>query len=331
LTPNNFAAVLAKIRVEKLPAETRLFIEGERDGQAVYLLSGEVVLSSSDSANVRIVVGGTEVARYALAQLNPRQFTGIAKTPVTVARIDNKLLDQVLTWDQSAAGYEVTEIDASQDNDWMSSLLRSESFRKLPPANISALFERFKHIDVKSGQIIIRQGDTGGEHYYLIKSGKADVLHRSEKTHKVSVIAKLQKGEGFGEEALLSGEPRNATVVMVKSGSLMRLQRKDFDEMLREPLVRWVNLDEAKAMVLSGARLLDVRVEDEFRNGTIKGSDNLPLYRLRALSAELDAKRPYIVFCQTGNRSSAAAFLLSRQGFEVSVLRGGLSGLARPG
>jgi rhodanese-related sulfurtransferase len=109
----------------------------------------------------------------------------------------------------------------------------------------------------------------------------------------------------------------------------MRLGRKDFDELMREPLVQWVTLDQARALAQKGAGLIDVRTEDEFRNGTVKGSINMPLYLLRRKARELDSKRHYVVFCQTGSRSCAAAFLLSQRGFEVSVLRGGLGGLSR--
>lgn len=56
---------------------------------------------------------------------------------------------------------------------------------------------------------------------------------------------------------------------------------------------------------------------------------NLPLYQLRLKASSLEPRRHYIVFCQTGSRSCAAAFLLSQRGFEVSVLRGGLNGLTR--
>ena len=237
------------------------------------------------------------------------------------------MLDRLLTWDQTA-GYEVTEYDGSQDLEWMIRMLRSETFQKLPPSNINALFARFEPIEVKANQVIIRQGDAG-DFYYIIKTGKANVSRKTEKDGKVSVVGQLGEGDGFGEEALLSGAPRNATVVMAAEGVLMRLTRKDFDELMREPLVKWVTLDQAKALAQQGAGLLDVRTEDEFRNGTIKGSINLPLTLLRRKAAELDSKRHYVVLCQTGSRSCAAAFLLTQRGFEVSVLRGGLNGLTR--
>ena len=54
---------------------------------------------------------------------------------------------------------------------------------------------------------------------------------------------------------------------------------------------------------------------------------NLPLYLLRHKLDVLDRKTPYVVYCDTGRRSSAAAFILNQQGFETAVLKGGLKTL----
>ncbi len=327
LTPENFRELAAKAIIERLPAGSQLFKQGDHDSYSIYLLAGEMDLTSTSTNLSLHVKAGSDEACYALAQLKPRQYTGTARTPVTVARVDGHLLDRLLTWDQTT-GYEVTEFDGSQDTEWMMRMLRGATFQQLPPSNINALFARFAPVEVKAGQAIIRQGEPG-KYYYIIKTGKVSVSRKADKTGKVSLLAQLGDGDGFGEEALLSGAPRNATVVMLTDGVLMQLARKDFDELMREPLVKWATLEEARAQAQAGARLLDVRTEDEYRHGTIKGSVNLPLYLLRLKAASLDPKSHYIVFCQTGSRSCAAAFLLSQRGFEVSVLRGGLGGLSR--
>ncbi len=326
LTPENFRELANQAVIEKFPAGSQLFKQGDHDGYSIYLLEGEVDLTSASTHQSLHVKAGSDEARYALAQLKPRQYTGTATTPVTIARVDSHLLDRLLTWDQTT-GYEVTEFDGSEDTEWMMRMLRSATFQQLPPSNINALFARFAPVEVKAGQAIIRQGEPG-KNYYVIKAGKASVSHKGNKAAKVSLLAQLGEGDGFGEEALLSGAPRNATVVMLTDGVLMRIGKKDFDELMREPLVKWVTLDEARMQAQAGAKLLDVRTEDEFRHGTIKGSVNLPLPMLRLMAAKLDPKSHYIVFCQTGSRSCAAAFLLSQRGFEVSVLRGGLGKLA---
>ena len=92
-----------------------------------------------------------------------------------------------------------------------------------------------------------------------------------------------------------------------------------------------VELDEAKAMVAKGAVLMDVRMESEHKAGSIKGSLNVPLFMLRLKADSLDKSKTYICYCETGRRSSAAAFLLSEQGFDSVVLKGGLQGIPRRG
>jgi len=325
LTRHNLKLLAEEAKIQSLPAGTHLFAEGDEDKLSIYLLSGEVMLTASDRIRPRQLVGGTPSASYPLAQLKPRQFSGIAVTPLSILSIDSRLIDRMLSWDQVAT-YEINEFESSEDMEWMMRLLRSETFQKLPAVNTNELFRRFQPIRVKAGQIIVRQGDQG-DYYYLIKTGRADVLCKIEKGHKVSVIAQIQEGEGFGEDALLTGAPRNATVVMAADGVLMRLKREDFDELLREPLVDWLELDKIRSLVITGAVLLDVRLEDEFLHATIKGSVNFPLYLLRKKVAELDINRHYIAFCQTGSRSCATAFLLAQRGYKVSVLRGGLEGL----
>ena len=54
----------------------------------------------------------------------------------------------------------------------------------------------------------------------------------------------------------------------------------------------------------------------------------MPLSALRDQSAELDSDVSYVVCCDTGRRSSAAAYILSERGFNASVLKGGLNQLA---
>jgi rhodanese-related sulfurtransferase len=77
-------------------------------------------------------------------------------------------------------------------------------------------------------------------------------------------------------------------------------------------------------MIAKGARWLDVRLPSEHQNLAIEGSINIPLYFIRLKISTLDRSTRYIVYCDTGRRSSAAAFILVERGFDALVLRGGL-------
>jgi rhodanese-related sulfurtransferase len=242
------------------------------------------------------------------------------------------LLDILLTWDQ-LSGIEVAEVSENEDDeadgsDWMTRILQSKAFLRIPPANIQHMFMRLQEVPVKTGQAVITQGEDG-DFYYIISRGRCKVTRESANGASVT-LAQLSDGDAFGEEALLSDSKRNATITMETDGLLMRLSKEDFEELLKAPMLSEVDLEEAKSMVGKGAVLMDVRMESEHKAGSIKGSLNVPLFMLRLKADALDKSKTYICYCETGRRSSAAAFLLSEQGFDSVVLKGGLQGIPRP-
>jgi CRP-like cAMP-binding protein len=323
LNAENFQELAGKAYVEEVAAGKTIFKIGDHDRKAVYLLEGQVILTDS-GGNTVTVTGGTDATKHALASHQPRQHIAKAKSDCKITRFDSDLLDILLTWDQ-LSGIEVTEIQVDEggdeDSDWMTRILRSQAFLQIPPANIQAMFMRMQEVPVRAGEVVIRQGEEG-DFYYIIKAGKAKVT-RATKTGAELVLAHLKDGDAFGEEALLSEAKRNATITMDGDGVLMRLSKDDFNALLKEPMLSWVTLEEAKEKVKAGAKWLDVRLESEHANTGIPGSLNLPLFMLRLKADSLDARVPYIVYCDTGRRSSAAAFLLNERGFHAYVLKGG--------
>jgi CRP-like cAMP-binding protein len=326
LNHESFHELAGKTYVEEVAAGKTIFRRGDTDKKTTYVLEGEVQLTS-DKGISSTVVGGTTNARHPLAHNQPRQHTAVARSACKIARIDSDLLDILLTWDQ-LSGIEVSEIhpetgtNEDAETDWMTRILQSQAFRQIPAANIQAMFMRMQEKPARAGDTIIKQGDDG-DYYYIIKSGKAKVT-RPSKTGAELVLAQLAEGDSFGEEALLSEAKRNANVIMLTDGNLMRLSKEDFNSLLKEPMVNWVTRSDAEARTAQGAQWLDVRLESEFANDGIKGSINIPLFMLRMKAETLDPKSEYIVYCDTGRRSSAAAFLLNERGIRAFVLKGGI-------
>ena len=128
---------------------------------------------------------------------------------------------------------------------------------------------------------------------------------------------------------MVSGASRNATVTMATDGMVMRLAKEDFDHLLKEPLLNRVSVDEARERINKGATWLDVRHAKEFRHSRMHKAVNIPLHEMRMRMSELDKSKNYICYCGTGRRSSAAAFLLVQNGFNVSVLNGGIQVMAK--
>ena len=72
------------------------------------------------------------------------------------------------------------------------------------------------------------------------------------------------------------------------------------------------------------ATFLDVRELDEYEQGMIPGAVNIPVGQLPDRTDELDPRRPTVVYCAGGYRSSVAASLLRQRGFaDVSDVLGG--------
>jgi rhodanese-related sulfurtransferase len=182
---------------------------------------------------------------------------------------------------------------------------------------------RMESVHQKSGQVVIQQDDPG-DYFYIIKEGRCLVTRATPANPKGVKLATLSVGDSFGEEALISDSKRNATVTMLSDGHLMRLNKDDFNSLLNEPLLDWVDYAEAKQLISQGALWLDVRLPAEYKSKHIKGSINIPLIFLRMKANSLDDSKKYIIYCDTGRRSSAASFLLNEKDIESCVLKDGV-------
>lgn len=74
-----------------------------------------------------------------------------------------------------------------------------------------------------------------------------------------------------------------------------------------------------------GAVLLDVRTPEEYEEGHIPGSRNIPLHAIDQISSVVKNKEtPLYVYCRSGSRSGQAESLLQRMGYSRAVNIGGI-------
>jgi len=331
LKKENQAALARKVFVKEMDGGRLLFKQGDQDKRVIWIVSGTVELRE-DERTIGVIKGGTPEARNPLTTKSPREFSARAMDQVEYLAIDGELLDVMITWDQTGT-YEVAELQSQFQNnegdDWMTTLLQSRAMQRIPPASIQAIFLRMERTPYRAGDVVIHQG-AEGDYFYCIVSGRCVVTRETPLNKDGIKLAELTVGDTFGEEALISEAKRNATVTMLTDGVLMRLSKADFRELMTEPLQRWVTPQEAEQLVASkGAHWLDVRLPSEFQNLAVEGAINIPLYFIRLKLSTLDRAKPYIVYCDTGRRSSAAAFILVERGFDAYVLKGGLASMER--
>jgi hypothetical protein len=236
----------------------------------------------------------------------PRRCSArVASDHIEYLAIDSDLLDVLITWDQTGQ-YEVGELRAGSqaDDDWMTLLLQSRAFHKIPPANLQAVFIRMERVNFAAGETVIRQGDEG-DYFYAIVSGRCLVTRETPLNRDGIKLAELGMGDTFGEEALISGARRNATVTMVTDGMLMRLGKEDFNSLLNEPMLNWVDYEAARGIVASGGRWLDVRLPSEFEHCHFEQAINVPLYFVRLKLKSLDP----LIHTSSAARTGGAARL----------------------
>ncbi|NLE68986.1 MAG: FAD-dependent oxidoreductase [Clostridiales bacterium] len=98
---------------------------------------------------------------------------------------------------------------------------------------------------------------------------------------------------------------------------------------LSDGLVRQVMFTDIRRLVEEGAVIIDVREEDEYALGHIKGAINIPLSRLRDRLEDIPRDVPLYLHCRSGQRSYNAARALMQRGFrEVYNIAGSFVALS---
>jgi MFS family permease len=101
-------------------------------------------------------------------------------------------------------------------------LLRSlRVFRALPVPALEGVAQAAEELEVAAGTVVIREGEHG-DRYFAIADGEVDVLHGREH------VARLGRGEGFGEIALLRDGIRTASVVAMTDARFVSVAREPF-------------------------------------------------------------------------------------------------------
>jgi putative ABC transport system ATP-binding protein len=100
-----------------------------------------------------------------------------------------------------------------------------ELFKALTPRQLTNVAEKMSKRHYAAGETIIRKGDPGTE-FFLVSDGEVEVIRDDHE------IARLGPSDFFGEVALISGEPRNATVVAQKAVDTYVLGKTDFEAAL---------------------------------------------------------------------------------------------------
>ncbi len=313
LSPERLQEIVNHIRIIELQQDEILQIRGSSSQDYLYLLEGEIDVVCE--GNITSLQHPDDTQRRPLIlPTEPRSCSIIARSNCIISHASREILDSIIAWDQ--IGRE------SRDTVKHIDLIRNALvFQRLPFEYIQSAFSRMKPRSYKQGDSIpAEQCDA----YYLILSGRAEVMKFDSTQQQYRRVAELGTGDIFGEEAQVSKRYHDETVVMQEDSEVLILGKQDYLELISRPVIRNIQAPVALTMLDNGYQLLDVRFPEEYTENRIPGAQLIPLDELNQRLGELDNKQPYIVYCHSGPRSTVAALILNEQGFEALSLEGGI-------
>lgn len=327
LPPENQEALLRACEFQTVFDGQVVYAQGHQDDYVHYLIDGTVELLWNGKV-VKRLPATSKAARRALDKPGRKRHTVRAVSNCIVLRIPRPDFDMQLDEGSLLTGprqVEVSEIAAEKSSNWMIKMLQSDLFERLPAINIQKIFGRMERVEVEADQVVVKQGDEG-DYYYVIERGYCEVSRHILGGKEIH-LADLGAGDAFGEGALIGSSTRDASVTMLADGALMRLSRDDFNELIRDPLLRGISPTVAIAQIDAGAGWLDVRYPEDCAKSRLRRSRNIPFNVLRLQANRLDKDKKYIVCCEDSKQSAVGAFLLIERGVNVVYLDESVSNL----
>ena len=148
---------------------------------------------------------------------------------ILIVTHDNRILDVADRIVNMVDGRVISDVVVSEAAVICEFLRKSALFASLTPRTLAEVADKMALETHPAGDVIVRQGDPGDK-FYLIRSGTATVTVSDHA--QTRELATLQQGSFFGEAALLSGDPRNATVTARDELTLCTLGKDDFQAVI---------------------------------------------------------------------------------------------------
>lgn len=148
-----------------------------------------------------------------------------ADATIILVTHDNRILDVADRIVTLIDGRIASHVEVSESVLICEFLKKCPVFAQQTPSELTEVAQKMAYEKYPNGEVIFHQGDEGDK-FYLIREGQVEVLIDGPDGPRV--VARLEKGNIFGEMSLLKHQPRNATVRAVDEVELCVLGRDDF-------------------------------------------------------------------------------------------------------
>ncbi|SCV99940.1 LAFE_0B05886g1_1 [Lachancea fermentati] len=185
------------------------------EGDYFYIVENGTVDFYVNHHKVNTSGPGSSFGELALMYNSPRAATVIASTDCILWALDRLTFRRILL-----------------GGSFKKRILYDDFLKSMPVLKSLSTYDRAKLADAldteiyQPGETIIREGDSG-ENFYFIEYGQAEVTKKGQ-----GVIARLKKGDYFGEVALLNDLPRQATVTATEKTKVATLGKSGFQRLL---------------------------------------------------------------------------------------------------
>lgn len=283
-------ALAAGARRVRLPARRWLVQPGRVLVGHYYLLEGRVRVVGPDGL-AEIVAGGSV---RAVTPVHPGSMAVETLLPSLFLRVE----PDSAGWPEGVPG--VPEV-CWDDDAWQRRFLTSPLLQRFAPAAWQRILRAMSRHQHEPGARILTAGTTG-DRCYVLCSGSAEVAAADGRR-----LALLQPGALFGEDALISGAVRNASVTMLGAGATVSLPADDFDALLLRVVVRPVE-------AACGRQLISLD------RPAPPGAVAVGLAEIRDSVPRLAPVTAYAIIGGTVRERALAAFLLAQRGVDAAPL-----------
>jgi putative ABC transport system ATP-binding protein len=160
-----------------------------------------------------------------------KELAATEGSTVLLVTHDSRILDVADRIVNMIDGHIASEILVEETVTICEFLIKCSVFASTPPATLTEISQKMVKEHYTPGATIIKQGDEGDK-FFVVVDGTVHVVHKEGE----ATTSELDLGPGnfFGERALLTGEPRNATITAQTDVILYSLKKGDFLEALNK-------------------------------------------------------------------------------------------------
>lgn len=307
------------LRFFELKAGETLTLQACSAKDTLYITNGSANISFAHNNKVQRYQADQKKTIYFSYDQSPVKITTDVTT--TICHADSALLNDFIFLQKVSNSSNTDEKDGFMQR--LMFLKSTHTFRLLPLDIVEKVAHHCQEIQVKKDQEVIRQ-DMKADSFYILLEGEAEVWREEIDDDEPKMIGLLDAGDAFGEEELITGGARHATIKMTSNGRLLQLAKNDFEELVSSHALESVSPEVAKAMLSEGAQIIDVRFAEEYEDSFIPGSVLMPLPELRSHIPDLDKNKEYLILCAIGARAAAATLLLRQKSINARFIEGGI-------